>query len=234
LHYFHILHSINHIYFLCMISIKHYKSLKKPQKHVLKKTWKHLKYMKPKNDWIKCHWTSYKIQSSSKYTRHSSMAQNTLTTRSFMHGWTIWHAIVLYKMDNWQNEFIMLGTNYWYWKIVKHLHASLNWKYCPTKCDMLFHARVEKLMQQRLLSSHHLYGNIKEYVIRYEIQQCGSFHAHIIWWVVEIDIENITNKIVAFIPITFDEKHEFIQPIYWIWNTFYKIVMKNSSPHMWK
>jgi hypothetical protein len=154
------------------------------------------------------------------------MAQNTLTTKSFMHGWIIWHTIVLYKMNNWQNEFIMLGTNDWYWKIVKHLHASLNWKYCTTKCDMLFHARVEKFMQQLLLSSHHLSSNIKEYVIHYEIQQSGSFHAHIIWWVVENDIENITNKIVAFIPITFDEKHEFIQPTYWIWNEFYKVVMK--------
>jgi hypothetical protein len=53
---------------------------------------------------------------------------------------------------------------------------------------------------------------IKEYVIHYEIQQHGSLHAHIILWVVENDIENITNEIVAFIPTTFDEKKEFIQP----------------------
>jgi len=47
---------------------------------------------------------------------------------------------------------------------------------------------------------------IKEYVIHYEIQQCGSLHAHIILWAVENDIENITNEIVAFLPTTFDEK----------------------------
>jgi hypothetical protein len=47
---------------------------------------------------------------------------------------------------------------------------------------------------------------IKEYVIHYEIQQHGSLHAHIILWVVENDIENITNEIVVFIPTTFHDK----------------------------
>jgi hypothetical protein len=61
-------------------------------------------------------------------------------------------------------------------------------------------------MQQLLLSSQHLLGIVKEYVIHYEIQQRGSLHAHIILWVVKNDIENITNEIIAFIPATFDEK----------------------------
>ncbi len=59
----------------------------------------------------------------------------------------------------------------------------------------------------------HLLGIIKEYVICYEIQQHGSLHAHIILWVVvKNDIENITNKIVAFIITTFDEKEDLYKP----------------------
>jgi hypothetical protein len=67
---------------------------------------------------------------------------------------------------------------------------------------------------------------IKEYVIHYEIQQHGSLHAHIILWVVENDIENITNEIVAFIPTTFDgKKKEFIQPTLQNCN-------EKTTPHM--
>jgi len=66
---------------------------------------------------------------------------------------------------------------------------------------------------QLLLSSHHLLGNIKQHVIQYEIQQPGSLHAHIILWIMENDIERITNKIIAFVPTIFNSnKNEFIEP----------------------
>ncbi len=64
---------------------------------------------------------------------------------------------------------------------------------------------------------------IKEYVLHYEIQQCGSLHAHITLWVVKIDIENITNEIVAFLPTTIDEKKR----IYTLQNCNEK-----TTPHM--
>ncbi len=38
-----------------------------------------------------------------------------------MHGWTIWLATFFYNIDNWWNEFITLGTNYWYWNVCKTL-----------------------------------------------------------------------------------------------------------------
>jgi len=97
------------------------------------------------------------------------------------------------------------------------------------ECAILFHTRVEKFVQKLLLSSQHLLGTIKEYVICYKIQQLGSLHAHIILWVVKNDIENITNEIFAFIPATFDEKKkEFIQPSDGMQNSLYKIVMKKQ------
>jgi hypothetical protein len=67
---------------------------------------------------------------------------------------------------------------------------------------------------------------IKEYVIHYEIQQHGSLHAHIILWVVENDIENITNEIVAFIPTTFDGKKKNLN------NPLYKNCNDKTTPHM--
>ncbi len=80
-------------------------------------------------------------------------------------------------------------------------------------------------MQQLFLLTHlHLLGIIKEYVICYEIQQHGSLHAHIIIWVVENDIENITNKIVAFIPTTFDEKKDLYNP-----HIKYKHILQNCN-----
>jgi hypothetical protein len=78
-------------------------------------------------------------------------------------------------------------------------------------------------MQQLLLLAHlHLLGIIKDYVICYEIQQHGPRHAHVILWVVENNIENITNKIVAFILTTFNEFF-FIQPKYQIQTHFTKL-----------
>jgi hypothetical protein len=83
-------------------------------------------------------------------------------------------------------------------------------------------------MQQFLLTSHHSFSNIKKYVTNNEIHQCDSFHTHIILWVVQSDIENITNDIVAFIHATFNkETKEFIQSIYEMENTFYTIMIKN-------
>ncbi len=88
-------------------------------------------------------------------------------------------------------------------------------------------------MQHLLLLAHlHLIGIKKEYLICYEIQQCGSLHVHIIFWVVENDIENITNRIATFIPTTFDEKHMYTTHISNT-NTIYNFVMKKIS-YMWK
>jgi hypothetical protein len=82
---------------------------------------------------------------------------------------------------------------------------------------------------QLLLSSHHLLGNIKQHVIWYEIQQCGSLHAHIILWIMENDIERITNKIVAFVSAIFNNiKNEFIEPTNAMQHILYKLVMKKQ------
>jgi hypothetical protein len=84
-------------------------------------------------------------------------------------------------------------------KIATQIHMSLDWKGCPIESVVLFHFRVNRFMQV-LFSSHHLLGNINQHVIWYEMQQRGSLHAHIILWIMENDIEHITNEIITFCP----------------------------------
>jgi hypothetical protein len=53
---------------------------------------------------------------------------------------------------------------------------------------------------------------------------------HIILWVVQSDIENITNDIVAFIHATFNKETKgFVQSIYEMENTFYTIMIRNKK-----
>jgi hypothetical protein len=39
------------------------------------------------------------------------------------------------------------------------------------ECTKLFRSMLDKFMQQFFLSSHHLLGNMKQYIIGYETQQ---------------------------------------------------------------
>jgi hypothetical protein len=87
-------------------------------------------------------------------------------------------------------------------------------------------------MQQLLLSSHCLLNTIKEYIIFYEIQQCGSLHAHIILSVVKNDMRISQMKLLhSFLQHLMENLH--IWPIYGIQNTFYKTIMKKQL-HTWK
>jgi hypothetical protein len=82
---------------------------------------------------------------------------------------------------------------------------------------------------QLLLSSHHLLGNIKQHVIHYEIQQCGSLHAHIILWVMENGIEHITNEIVTFVQTMFNNNNKkIIDPTNAMQHNLYKFVMRKQ------
>jgi hypothetical protein len=113
-------------------------------------------------------------------------------------------------------------------KIAKQIHMLLEWKDCLIECVVLFHFRINKVMQL-YLSSHHLLGNTKQHVVRYEIQQCGSLHAHIILWIMENDIEHITNEIITFVPTMFNNnKKKFIDPTDVMQHNLYKLVMREK------
>jgi hypothetical protein len=155
---FYLLHYTNHTYFLCMIYVRHYNSLKKLQKHALRKTWRHVKYETQK--WLNKISLNMLLYNLLANTRHYSMTQN-ITTRPFMHGWTIRHVTLFCNIDNWWNEFIMLGTKYWYWKNCKIFTYIIKLERLPNKmCHLI--SPIDNFMQHLLLLAHlHLLGIIK-------------------------------------------------------------------------
>ena len=48
-----------------------------------------------------------------------------------------------------------------------------------------------------------LLGRVTHYVIRYEVQQRGSLHAHIILWLHPEDVSRVSAEIVANVPAEF-------------------------------
>jgi len=89
----------------------------------------------------------------------------------------------------------------------------MTWKDCLVECGILFHNRFEQLMQKYILFSTSVIGKV-EHVIRYELQDCGSIHVHVILWLRKKDIQNNSNEIIAFVLAPFDENtNTFIEPI---------------------
>jgi hypothetical protein len=81
------------------------------------------------------------------------------------------------------------------------------------ECATLFHSQVDMFMHQHILNDYGILGKVKEYVNQYELQHCGSLHAHIILWVDTNDLERITNEIIVLVPTIFDDTNaKFILP----------------------
>jgi hypothetical protein len=96
--------------------------------------------------------------------------------------------------------------------LVKQIHKNMSWKDCLVECVTLFHFCVNMFMHQHVLKDNGILGEIKKYVIHYELQHRGSVHAHIILWVNENDLQRITNEIIVFIPTIFDKITKNIIP----------------------
>lgn len=81
-------------------------------------------------------------------------------------------------------------------------------------------------MNDIILSRAKALRHVKDYLIRYELQHCGSLHAYIVLWIQKDDIEQVTNNIIAVIPATYDEeKEEFIEPTDEFQRTLFKMVI---------
>ncbi|MCO5604327.1 hypothetical protein L7F22_058492 [Adiantum nelumboides] len=77
---------------------------------------------------------------------------------------------------------------------------NYTWKDCPVECAVLFHTRLHNFLNAHILGGKGILGNVLHYLIRYEIQNRGSLHSHIILWISKDDIENVANEIMAYIP----------------------------------
>ena len=66
-------------------------------------------------------------------------------------------------------------------------------------------------------------------MVRYEIQFCGSLHAHIILWIENSDVEHIANEITAIVSAEFDTTMKKIpEPTYPHQNKLFKEVMRKQ------
>ena len=68
---------------------------------------------------------------------------------------------------------------------------------------MLFHKKVQDFMRHYINNAPHLVGRVVHYVIRYEVQDRGSLHAHIILWVQTEDIVRVSDEICGMVPAEF-------------------------------
>lgn len=98
--------------------------------------------------------------------------------------------------------------------ILRRFKQSATWQNAPVECLRLFRSRLKKFFKDFILKpGGGLLGRIQHYIIRYEFQNRGSCHAHIILWVYPDDVEQVTNEIVAVVPGEFDHHlQSFRQP----------------------
>eukprot|EP00798_Chlamydomonas_sp_ICE-L_P003121 gene3121-biopygen20880 len=91
---------------------------------------------------------------------------------------------------------------------------SLDWKDAPVECAVLFNERVKLFMEKYITNNKGILGRVTHHVIRYEVHNRGSLHAHIILWVDPKDIERIASEICGMVPAEVDPSNSssFIEP----------------------
>lgn len=98
--------------------------------------------------------------------------------------------------------------------LLNKVNKDFSWRDAPVECAALFHAKVQSFMRNFILGDEDgLLGKVLHYVIRYEEQNRGSLHAHIILWVEPSHADRVANKISAAIPAQWDDlRGEFVEP----------------------
>lgn len=89
-------------------------------------------------------------------------------------------------------------------KLAHGYNENFTWKDCPVECALLFHGRLHNFLNKHIMGGSKILGHVQHYLVRYEIQNRGSLHAHIILWISNEDVDKTTKEIAAYIP-TVDE-----------------------------
>ena len=97
-----------------------------------------------------------------------------------------------------------MGGSYIYRTHCSKTDASFTWMECLVKCASMFYARLQKILYSYILSGPRILGSVEGYMVRYEIQFCGSLHAHIILWIENSDVEHVANEIIVTVSAEFD------------------------------
>lgn len=72
----------------------------------------------------------------------------------------------------------------------------------PVECAAIFHRRIKAFMKQ-YIKGKGLLGHVLHYVIRYEVQNRGSLHAHIVLWLHKDDVDRVSDSILQCVPALF-------------------------------
>jgi hypothetical protein len=80
---------------------------------------------------------------------------------------------------------------------VKIFNASFRAGHAPVEADLLFHRKVDDLLQQSITSDNGIFGKAQLLVDRYEVQGRDALHAHLVLWVDKADHERVRGDIVA-------------------------------------
>lgn len=98
------------------------------------------------------------------------------------------------------------------WQEVIHLEAflqrfntSFTWKDAPVECTKIFLARFNNFWNDYIVGGQEILGRVKHHMIRFEAQERGSLHAHIVLWLHPNDVESASNQIMGYIPGEWDE-----------------------------
>jgi len=99
-------------------------------------------------------------------------------------------------------------------KLLSEFHLGLKWHDAPVECALLFHLRFKAFLRFALLKGgEEVLGNVQHYVVRYEVQQRDSLHAHVMLWVAEEEVATCGDGIVGCVPAEFDhEAQDFVPP----------------------
>ena len=64
---------------------------------------------------------------------------------------------------------------------------------------------MNEFLRGFILGREKLLGEVGYHVIRYEVQERISLHAHIIFWLHKDDVERVTDEIMAYVPTIYDK-----------------------------
>ncbi|GAX77275.1 hypothetical protein CEUSTIGMA_g4721.t1 [Chlamydomonas eustigma] len=101
--------------------------------------------------------------------------------------------------------------------LLKNFCNSMSFKDAPVECARLFDEKLQRAIKQWLFikggKQKGVLGRVKDYLIRYEVQDRGSVHAHVIFWLHDDDVEAACSKIRSCMPAAWDdEAGKFVRP----------------------
>jgi hypothetical protein len=96
-------------------------------------------------------------------------------------------------------------------ELLHRFNHSISWKHAPVECTRHFKKRLDRFLanfvtqKNQKTQCQNVLGSVKQYMIRYESQDRGPLHVHMLLWLDETDVERVSQEIVACVPAEWDE-----------------------------